>query len=180
MSPPGRPLAIAITLGLVGILVPAGSCTVKSQDQFGGHGQKPVQGNGHWVQDARLREIMAELDREHSAVWPQEIEDEYRDRTTARSGRAYDELEELAAKLSETARRIPDAVAHISMPEVDRRSFLAQAETLHDQADRLRVSAAQDDLDEIRQALNSIEATCDSCHRRFRDFAGPLPSGRES
>jgi cytochrome c556 len=84
------------------------------------------------------------------------------------------DLEVLAISLADTSQAIPDAVAGISMAEVDRIGFAAQAQTLHDQALRLAESAALEDFEAVREYLNAIESTCNSCHERFRDFAGPL------
>lgn len=75
--------------------------------------------------------------------------------------------------------RISDGAARINIAEVDRRSFLAQAETLHDQALRLGVVAGTADVNGLRDVLASIRTTCNSCHERFRDFSGSI-GGRSS
>lgn len=129
----------------------------------------------HWIQDARLRAIMRDLERETIVSWPQEIQDRYPPAT--KSQQAVKALEEacwLADGLAKAAGRIPAAVAHIDMSEADRRGFLAQVETLRDQAQKLEEVAGQADLDGMRQVLSHIRQTCNACHERFRDFAGPM------
>ena len=128
----------------------------------------------HWVHDAALREIMAEMDRDRAALWPQEIEERYKDDAERRARRHLDDVERIARKLAETAKLIPGAVADVSIAEADRRSFFVQAQTLHEQALRLAASAAANDENGARTVLVEIEQSCNSCHRRFRDFAGPL------
>lgn len=135
----------------------------------------PNEARGHWVQGPQLRAIMHDLERQVQTSWPQEIEDEYH--AGLRSRNAAKALEEacwLADGLAEAAEQIPHAVADTKMAEVDRRGFLAQVETLRDQARELELVAGNADVDGMRRVLESIDATCNSCHVRFRDFAGPL------
>ncbi len=124
---------------------------------------------GHWVHDEQLRLVMGELAQRRLAIWPQEIEETRLERRRE----AFDQAEVLAGRLKMAAERIPVAVAHIDMTEVDRRSFLAQVETLFEQADDLTAAALREDLGSMRVVLARIDSTCDSCHRRFRDFSGP-------
>jgi len=129
----------------------------------------------HWVQSQRLRAIMVDLERQVRTTWPQEIEDEYRAGAGSRSAaKALEEACWLADGLAGAAQRIPDAVAHIDMAEVDRRSFMAQVETLRDQAQQLELVAGNADVEGMRRVLDTIDQTCNSCHERFRDFSGPI------
>ena len=159
-------------LGLVVLLI--GSCLQPKAAQDQGLVENAATNDSHWIHDAQLRQIMAELEREKRVSWPQEIEDEY---TAARSesvAEALGKASQLADKLAEAAIRIPRAVAPIEMAEVDRRSFQSQVDTLRDQALRLQTSADAGDLEAMRRTLASIDATCNSCHQRFRDFSGPI------
>ena len=78
------------------------------------------------------------------------------------------------AGLALAADEIPQAVAHVEMSEADRRSFLAQAETLREQAQRLGEAASLSNDRGMERVLNAIDETCMSCHERFRDFSGPM------
>ncbi|MHC5108386.1 MAG: cytochrome c [Planctomycetota bacterium] len=130
--------------------------------------------NGHWVQRTKLRALMQSLGRYRFDLWPQEMEQDRRRQDDKRSATAMTEAESLAEKLAETAMMIPDAVDVNGMAEVDRRGFMAQVQTLYDQSLRLQKAAGERQVDRMRGVLQSIESTCNSCHHRFRDFAGPL------
>jgi cytochrome c556 len=66
------------------------------------------------------------------------------------------------------------------MQEADRAGFTAEAHTLRDQANRLRDAARQQRLPQMRRDLDSIHATCLSCHNRYRDFSGQLNTTQTS
>lgn len=127
---------------------------------------------GHWVFDARLREIMADLDRQARTTWPQEIETTQVSVSEPALTAALDEACKAAAALADGARRIPDAVARTKMSRADRDAFLALVETLRSQAVELDRRAAERDLPGMRTVLADIDDTCASCHVRFRDYAG--------
>lgn len=126
----------------------------------------------HWLHDQRLREIMSRLVLEQP--WPERIDDRHVNRRDDESRAALADAQKLARALAMTAREIPDLVARIPMSEADRRSFKAQADTLHDQAVKLRQTAERADVKAMQQVLFEIDATCSSCHTRFRDFSGLL------
>ena len=125
------------------------------------------------IQDARLRGVMADLNREVCTCWPQDIEDDYAAANSARAGRALEDACWLAEGLANAASRIPDAIKHVELAEVDRQSFLAQAESLRRQALDLQDKACAGDIDRMRRILTSIRRTCRSCHDRFRSIPGP-------
>jgi len=128
----------------------------------------------HWVQSERLRVVMDVLERDTLSTWPQEVENEYAEIEAEKAGRALAEAGKLAEALVSSASRIPEAVMKVRMSEADRRAFVAQADTLRDQAQLLYDAAAAQDLQRMRTQLDSITATCRSCHDRFRDFSGPM------
>jgi len=130
-------------------------------------------GDAHWVHDAELRLRMAELDRAARSDWPQEMEGNAPIRDPAPDP-CLAEAVKHAAALAQAARRIPENAARAKLPEVDRRAFLAQAETLFDQATRLEDATRNADAAAMRLALADIDATCVSCHTRFRDVSGAL------
>jgi biopolymer transport protein ExbB/TolQ len=149
----------------------SGACTLERR---GREASKPVTDARHWVHDDRLRVIMGELESLSVASWPQEVEAEYSQAEQYRLAQALWEARELADSLARAALQIPQAAAHLSMSEADRRSFLAQVTTLEEQAVRLRRAASLGDQQQMRRVLDTIDATCISCHDRFRDIAGPL------
>lgn len=126
--------------------------------------------SSHGLQKAKLRDLMDQLGESRGKIWPQEI-------TAARRSdddEMFEQIRIAAAALTESAQEIPKMADHMNMHEVDRRSFTAQALTLHDQALRLENAATAKDLARMKRELNAIDTTCNSCHRRFREFAGPL------
>lgn len=155
-------------------LLVVGACAVRQASQPELSPSLNAEGERHWVHDERLRTIMADLEKQRRTSWPQEIQDEYAALSVKERTQALDQACVLAERLAESAGRIPATVANIKMPEVDRRSFLAQAETLHDQAKRLGDASAAGDVDRMRDVLASINETCQSCHQRFRDISGPI------
>lgn len=127
----------------------------------------------HWLHEESLRSLMIDMDRTAKSDWPQEFESDLADRKLRDDPRMVDAARHAQA-LADAARRISATVAPTRMPEVDRRSFNAQAETLHDQALRLQNAARLADPQAMRAALADIDATCRSCHTRFRDVSGPV------
>jgi len=150
-----------------------GSSTLVSCRTGASRESSAAAGDAHWVHNAELRLRMAELDRAARSDWPQELEgnvpilDPGADPCLAAAV-------EHAGALAQAARRIPEAAARANLPEVDRRAFLAQAETLYDQASRLEDATRRADAAAMRVALTDIDATCVSCHTRFRDVSGTL------
>ncbi len=117
---------------------------------------------------------MTVLERETMASWPQEVENEYAAKDADQTEQAFNEASTLAVQLANSATVIATLSNSIRMSEADRRAFVAQADTLHDQAQRLFEATKANDLEHMRADLNSIQATCKSCHERFREFTGPL------
>lgn len=126
--------------------------------------------SSHWIEKARLRDLMDQLGESRANVWPQEIEGA----RVQEDQEMFAQVRLAAMALSESAQEIPNVADHLKMHEVDRRSFVAQAMTLRDQAGRLEDAAAAQDMTRMKRLLDTIDITCNSCHRRFREFAGPL------
>lgn len=128
----------------------------------------------HATYSRRLQDVMERLQRETIDHWPEPLDDEHVDAQRKSDRAAFAEARPLADALAFAADEIPRSVRHLVLLEADRRAFEAQAETLRDQALRLSAAARQRDRDQMRQVLDSINATCRSCHARFLDVSGPL------
>ncbi len=162
-----KPMIVVAILGVVGLAVT--SCVSSrartcERHEMARHGEK-------WIDNARLRKIMRELDHEVSTYWPQGIEDKYSSACAAKTGRCLEEACWLAEGLVKAADKIPAAVAGIELCEMDERTLLAQTEVLRAQASELEAVACASNLDRMRRVLISIRTTCTSCHDRFRDPA---------
>lgn len=132
----------------------------------------------HWVQDQRLREVMAELSKKNPN-WPAGIPQDPESQQLPKD-ESFDEVAQLANSLMLSAERIPEVASKIKMNEADREGFLAQARVLRDQAKRLRESARHHKIEQMQQDMAWLNSTCLSCHSRYRDFSGQLDSTRVS
>ena len=132
----------------------------------------------HWVQDKRLREVMAQISQKNPN-WPAGIPQEPESQQLPKP-EAFDEVAELANSLMLSAEQIPKVTANVKMNEADRDGFLAQARVLRDQAKRLRDSARHHKIEQMQEDMAWLNSTCLSCHSRYRDFSGQLDSTRVS
>jgi len=166
--------ALRITIATLGMLLAIGACHRARH----GSGPSPDQGDdvSHAVHSVELRQTMNRLDEMQLKTWPQELQAEYASKDEYAAAKAFWEARRLAEGLAGATVTIRRAVDNTSISEVDRRSFLAQVETLREQAVRLERAAALGDRENMRRVLVSIDATCLSCHERFRDISGPLSS----
>jgi hypothetical protein len=130
----------------------------------------------HWVQDKRLRTLMAELSK-RNPNWPASMPQEPESPQKARD-EDFNEVAREANGLMLAAEKLPDLTASLKMNEADREGFLAQARVLHDQARRLRDAARQRNVEQMQQDMIWLNSTCLSCHSRYRDFSGQLDSTR--
>ncbi len=135
----------------------------------------PTNDTRHSVQSDRLRQIMDEIDKLSVNQWPQEVQSELAADEQYHAAKAFWEARQLADGLSRAAASIPNAIKTTKLSEVDRRSFLAQVQTLRDQGTRLKQTAALGDREGMRRTLADLDETCNSCHSRFRDIAGDMP-----
>jgi|GEM_PF-1346764 len=133
-----------------------------------------IETGGHWVQDARLREVMADLDRQVAVSWPQETQEEYMSTTSVSAARQLEEACWLADALAAGADKIRSTLEGSDLNDADRKEFLTHVDELRFRAERLQKSAEQADVVAMRRVLDSIDHTCNSCHNRFRAVAGPL------
>lgn len=127
----------------------------------------------HWVQDQRLRQIMAELSKSNPS-WPKSLPQEPEQKTPDGAAEKFAEIESLADSLAQSSQHIPELATHLNMGEADRRGFVAEAQTLHDQATQLHDAAARHQVEQMQRTMDGINSTCISCHSRYRDFSGQL------
>ncbi|MCC7290652.1 MAG: cytochrome c [Phycisphaerales bacterium] len=158
---------LAIVMGLSFVL---SSCATPS----GKSARRQSPSTGHWVYSQRLRAVMGEIDRQARTAWPQEVSAATGSVSEAERAEALGRMDPLAAELAAAARRIPDTLTGARISEGDRRSFQALVDTLGEQAESLKARITSKDLDAARRVLTEINATCVSCHDRFRDLSGPM------
>lgn len=154
------------------------SCSTRSDslEQSKGKSAKPSAPDeiGHAIYDAKLRDIMVELNRETIEHWPEELEHEHKAQRSKSTGIAFEEAGPMGEALAKAADGIPSSVAHLQMLVTDRRVFAEQATVLRDQARELSTAARQRNRARMKEVLCGIDSTCRACHDRFMDVAGPL------
>ncbi len=128
----------------------------------------------HATYSTQLMSIMDRLQKETIEHWPENMADEQTAPKPKDDKTAFADARPLADALAKAADEIPRSVSHLVMLEADRRAFEAQAATLREQAQRLGAAARNHDRKKMQQVLDSINATCQSCHARFLDVSGPL------
>ena len=131
----------------------------------------------HWVQDERLRGVMAELSRQ-SANWPAGLPDDPEVRPPADADQAFRDAARLADGLARGARDIPRAVADREMSPETRRGFNAEASRLRSQALQLKEAARGRKVERMQRLLDGISSSCISCHSQYRDFTGEIGTTR--
>ena len=132
----------------------------------------------HWVQDERLRGVMAELSRQ-SANWPAGLPDDP-ESDGGGAGDAFRDAGRLADGLARAARDIPRAVAGREMDRETRRGFNSEARRLREQAQALGRAARGRRVERMQRLLDGISSSCVHCHSQYRDFSGELGAGRAS
>jgi len=128
----------------------------------------------HAVHGDKLVQVMSRIERYRRQNWPQEVESEYAFDRAASTERAFRQAQSVAVRLREAAEQIADVAQRVDMVEADRRAFLAQVGVLKSQVKRLEAVTANRNAEAMRKALRQIDMTCQSCHSRFRDVAGPI------
>lgn len=126
----------------------------------------------HWVHDRQLRQVMARLSQQKPSM-PANVPDEPESPKSA-TPEDFNAVSLLAGQLMTAADQIPAVADKLKMTEADRAGFLAEAHTLHDQAQRLRDAARKQRIEQMQRDMDAINATCISCHSRYRDFSGQL------
>ncbi|HUL11381.1 MAG TPA: hypothetical protein VLU73_04320 [Methylococcaceae bacterium] len=116
----------------------------------------------HAVQDARLHELMVEMnslmfDRMRTEL---DIDRERRQRAT--------QIAEVARSLSNTINAILATLPTLKLNPDEQTAFLALANKLRDQAGQLEQQASHNYIDAIPQTLDQMTHTCTACHGLFR------------
>ena len=150
---------------------------VRDSDTVLRPGSGSVSVGKHWVQDERLRGVMAELSRQ-SAYWPAGLPDDPEVRPPAEADQAFRDAARLADGLARGARDIPRAVADREMSPETRRGFNAEASRLRNQALQLKEASRGRKVERMQRLLDGISSSCISCHSQYRDFTGELGTSR--
>jgi cytochrome c556 len=180
-----------LTIGAAGAMLFIASCTPAHEGAGGGGRVGPLMGGDgaavirprpgeHWVQNERLRAVMAQISRQ-AGRWPAGVpsgpEAARPTPAQAEADEAFGEAAGLADGLAEAAGRIPRSVADHPMSAEDRRGFAAEAERLRGQALTLRRAARARRVALMQRAFGQIGATCASCHGQYKEFAGEMGPG---
>jgi soluble cytochrome b562 len=136
------------------------------------HSPEPV--GKHWVQDEQLRRLMIGMSAKSQQDWPKDVPQNPEDADTGNLSQTMNSAAKLADGLASSAMHIPDGIVAKMTSEADRAGFQAQADVLHSQAVRLGQVAREGNVEQLQRSLDSINATCISCHSRYRDFSGQL------
>ena len=151
------------------------SCGPNRKDSETGAGPDASSGmtGTHWVQDERLRGVMAELARQ-TAHWPAGVPADPEAPLTDDVADSFRQAGRLADGLAAAARNIPRAVADREMSPETRRGFNAEAERLRQQSLQLKEAARGRKVEQMQRLLDGISSSCISCHSQYRDFTGEL------
>ena len=163
------------------VLFALGSCGPTRNDPGNAPGADADANSGmtgtHWVQDERLRGVMAEVARQ-TAHWPAGVPDDPEAPLTDDVADSFRQAERLADGLAAAARNIPRAVADREMSPEVRRGFNAEARRLRQQSLELKEAARGRKVERMQRLLDGISASCISCHSNYRDFTGELDTSR--
>jgi hypothetical protein len=127
----------------------------------------------HWIQDERLREVMAELNRQMRESYPTGLPDDVESKSPPLQ-RAFAQAATLADGLARAANRIPNAIRDKRISDDDRRGFLEEAATLRTHAEKLKFAAEEHQLEPMQRSLLGINATCIACHSKYKDISGEI------
>ena len=128
----------------------------------------------HWVQNDQLRNLMKDLSARAEHDWPRDIPQDPEDPQTASLRTSLASAIKLSDELAIAALRIPAGITDAKLSEADRAGFEAEANTLHTQALQLGTAARAKKVEQMQKSLEAINATCISCHSRYRDISGLL------
>jgi len=88
--------------------------------------------------------------------------------------KSYQQAIVLADALVTAAGRIPFAVEGKTVPPETLRGFLDEAQILKNSAEELRSNAQQRRGEAMSRSLDRINATCITCHSKYRDLSGAM------
>ena len=129
----------------------------------------------HWVQTPQLKALMMRVGHTASTSTPRTIPDDpERPARPEDVEQAFSDAAVLADGLAAAAAEIPAAVEGRRMSDADRRGFLTEAETLRSLSVQLKQDAVDRRAEAMDRTLTRINATCVTCHSRYRDLSGNL------
>jgi hypothetical protein len=171
--------SILITISLAALICAAAGCQHdgRTQDEGASEIRDPEsvpEPARHAVHSKQLAEIMSAMEAEVGVNWPQEIaEEKEAQREQARRARQQ-RAARMAKLLSNSAARIPEAIAGVELSQRERELFLNLTTKLEKQADALQKMADEADKEKLTKMLSRIEDTCYACHSQFSELAGSL------
>lgn len=140
---------------------------------------KPAAANRHSVQTPQLQALMkviAMTAEDHTPrTRPVDVETPT---SKADLEKAYAQAAILADALVTAADRIPAAVEDRDLSAETRSGFLAEAGTLKRLSTDLKRFASEKKAESMSRSLDQINATCITCHTRYRDLTGTLDATR--
>jgi cytochrome c556 len=158
------PLAIVLGIACAGCaaqpvaMAPATGAPTGAASQAGG-------ADVHSVRGKELRDTMQELDRLRRGRLPQELDEQRA--TTLRS----DDVARVARALGDAAAEIESTAPLAALDASDRNEFHRLASALRERAAALAADAPTLPAADLTARFAKIDATCDACHRLYRDPA---------
>ena len=170
---------ISRAVALMGLVFVGGSCRSDDVGEASSNveARRPTtQRMGqHWIQDERLRAVMADVSQRMRDNYPSGVPDDPEQPTPPEIGRAFADAFKLADGLAKGAQRIPLAIeGNTKLSAEDRAGFLDEARTLREHALQLRAAADERRLEGMQRSLLGINATCIGCHSKYKDVSGEI------
>jgi hypothetical protein len=135
----------------------------------------PEQLGKHWIQDERLRAVMADVAQRMRDHYPSGLPSDPEQPTPPAISRAFADASMLADALAKGAERIPHAIeGNNRISPEDRAGFLQEASTLREHALQLKTAADERRLEGMQRSLLGINATCIGCHSKYKDISGEI------
>jgi len=171
--------AALATILLSGLALVAWSCGSDDAGQAAGKREERMPSTQpmgkHWVQDERLRAVMADVSQHMRDNYPRGLPEDPEHPTPPDLSRAFADAAKLADGLAKGAERIPLAIeGNEKISAEDRAGFLEEARTLRAHALQLRAAADERRLEGMQRSLLGINATCIGCHSKYKDISGEI------
>lgn len=174
----GAMLVVAIVAGLSC----RGGDSERPADQAANGARKidpnqPIQPlNRHSVQTPQLEALMKVIAMVAAENTPRTLPGDVQTRpaTKAELDKSYEQAAVLADALVTAADRIPFTLEGKTVPPETLRGFLNEAQILKDTAKELKESAQQRKGEGMSRSLDRMNATCITCHSKYRDLAGAM------
>ncbi|QOV89284.1 cytochrome c [Humisphaera borealis] len=133
----------------------------------------------HSVQTPQLQALMKVISMTAADYTPKTLPaDVETPKPAADLEKAYAQASVLADALVTAADRIPFAIEDKPLSKETREGFLSEAKRLKQSAVELKDHASHKQGEAMTRALDRINATCITCHSRYRDLTGTLDAPR--